>query len=152
MSDQEEKGLLCIRKLEAHDLDWVAPIEAETFTEPWSRESFLSSLNSQDTIYLAAFLDGRGAGYCGFLRSFEEADITNVAVTKEFRGRGVGRRMLEALMEEGRRQGICRFTLEVRAGNLGAIHLYQKLGFEPVGVRKNFYRFPAEDALIMWTK
>lgn len=152
MSGPEEKILFRIRKLEEHDLDWVVPIEAGTFSEPWSRESFLSSMNSQDTIYLAGFLGDRAAGYCGLLRSFEEADITNVAVAEEFRGRGVGRRMLEALMEEGRRQGICRFTLEVRTGNLRAIHLYQKLGFEPVGVRKNFYRFPIEDALIMWTK
>lgn len=143
---------LRIRPLEEGDLDWVLPIEQCTFSEPWSRDGFLNSLRSVDTIYLAAVWEGQGAGYCGLLRSFEEADITNVAVAEAFRNRGVGRQMLQALMEKGRRQGIRRFTLEVRTGNESAIHLYESLGFEAVGVRKNFYRFPTEDALIMWTK
>ncbi len=142
---------LKISPMKEEDLDWVLEIEQHTFSEPWSREGFLSSLKSPDTIYLAAFWQGRGAGYCGLLRSFEEADITNVAVAEALRGRGVGRHMLKALMQEGKARGICRFTLEVRVSNHPAIRLYETLGFEPAGVRRNFYRFPTEDGLIMWT-
>ena len=144
-----------IRLMQEEDLDQVAQIEQEIFSIPWSREGFQNSLRSEDTIYMVACVR-RGKtekiiAYCGLLRSFEEADITNVAVQEKYRGQGAARLMLSALMEEGRKQGIERFTLEVRTGNAAAIHLYETLGFHGVGVRKNFYEKPAEDALIMWT-
>ena len=88
--------------------------------------------------------------YCGFLQSFDEADITNVAVREEYRAQGVGRAMLEALMEGGKERGISRFTLEVRVSNIPALHLYESLGFVSAGIRKNFYDLPKEDAVIMW--
>ena len=90
-------------------------------------------------------------GYCGLLRSFDEADVMNVAVAPDFRNRGVGRRMLQELMRRGTGRGIRRYTLEVRQSNDAAIHLYEKLGFASVGIRKNFYEKPTEAAVIMWT-
>lgn len=146
MSDR----MITVREMQLSDLDQVARIEAEIFSEPWSRNGFETSLISEDTIYLTAFERGEAVGYCGLLRSFEEADITNVAVAAEFRNRGIGRKMLQVLMQKGREAGILRFTLEVRVSNRSAIHLYETLGFEAAGVRKHFYRKPEEDALIMW--
>ena len=144
-----------IRFMQEKDLDQVAQMEQEIFSIPWSRDGFQSSLQSKDTIYMITYVrqgeTDRVIAYCGLLRSFEEADITNVAVQEAFRGQGVARRMISALMEEGRKQGIERFTLEVRTGNKAAIHLYETLGFHGVGVRKRFYEKPTEDALIMWT-
>lgn len=131
-------------------LDEVAAIEAEIFSRPWSRKGFSDSLKQKESLYVAALLDGRVAGYCGLLQSFDEADITNVAVKKEARGQGVATAMLTELMNQGRQRGICHFTLEVRAGNKTAIALYEKLGFVSVGIRKNFYDLPTEDAVIMW--
>lgn len=144
--------MIIVREMLPCDLDQVAEIERDTFSEPWSIEGLRASLASKDTLYVTALEGDRVAGYCGLLRSFEEADITNVAVRESFRGRGIGRRMLTFLMEMGRSQGIERFTLEVRAGNQAAIHLYETLGFFVAGVRRNFYRKPTEDALIMWTE
>ena len=140
-----------IRPMTPEDLTQVCRIENETFSEPWSRNGFLSSLSSGDTLYLVALHDDAVVGYCGLLQSFEEADITNVAVASAYRRQGIARRMLEQLMDMGSIRGIRRFTLEVRAGNTTAIHLYETLGFAAAGIRKRFYSRPEEDALIMWT-
>jgi ribosomal-protein-alanine N-acetyltransferase len=134
------------------DLAEVAALERSIFSMPWSENGFLSSLQSKDTLYLVVRETGKLIGYCGFLQSFDEADITNVAVSPDYRGRGVGFAMLSELMTRGRARGIARYTLEVRAGNASAIYLYEKLGFHSVGIRKNFYDNPQEDAQIMWTE
>ncbi len=141
-----------LSEMTAQDVSEVASLERQIFTAPWSENGFLSSLRSQDTLYLIARGEGRLLGYCGFLQSFDEADITNVAVAPGERGRGVAYEMLSELMRRGRSRGIMRYTLEVRVGNAAAVHLYQKLGFVSVGIRKNFYEKPREDALIMWTE
>ena len=143
---------LKISEMLPQDVPEVAALERQIFTMPWSENGFLASLRSQDTLYLVAREGERLLGYCGFLQSFDEADITNVAVSPENRGRGVGCEMLLELMRRGKERGIARYTLEVRVGNAAAIHLYQKLGFASVGIRKNFYEKPQEDALIMWTE
>lgn len=140
-----------IRPMTHEDAKEAARIDHEIFSEPWSEKGFISSLESPYTRYLVVECDGQIAGYCGYLRSFEEADITNVAVVETMRQKGIARAMLIALMEEGRAEGIERFTLEVRESNVHAIHLYESLGFHTEGVRKNFYRLPTENALIMWT-
>ena len=118
---------------------------------PWSENGFLCSLRSPDALYLTVRQGGKLLGYCGFLQSFDEADVMNVAVAPDFRGRGIAGQMLRELMERGRARGILRYTLEVRQSNAAAIHLYEKLGFVSVGIRKNFYEKPIESAVIMWT-
>lgn len=135
------------------DLPAVAEIERRSFSQPWSENGFRASLESEYSLYLVARWEETGeiVGYCGLLQSFDEADIINVAVRSEFRGRGIGYEMLRQLMESGRERGIERFTLEVRRSNHGAQKLYEKLGFYSVGIRKNFYEKPTEDAVIMWT-
>ncbi len=140
-----------IRPMELSDARKAALIDREIFSEPWSEAGFRSSLESPYTRYLAVETSGELAAYCGYLRSFEDADITNVAVIPSMRQRGIARAMLAELMRLGRQDGIERFTLEVRESNTPAIHLYESLGFHTEGVRKNFYRLPTENALIMWT-
>ncbi len=143
---------IVIRAMHQEDLEQVAELEKSIFSEPWSREGFALSLASKDTLYFVAVCEERIVGYCGLLRSFEEADITNVAVDVSHRNQGIAEKMLSIMMQEGMERGIERFTLEVRSSNQAAIHLYERLGFGSVGVRKNFYSKPTEDALIMWTK
>lgn len=142
---------LIIEEMLPQDAAEAALLEKEIFSMPWSEKGFLDSLQLPDTLYLVAREGGMLVGYCGFFQSFDEADITNVAVAPQYRNRGVGRRMLEELMARGRARGVERYTLEVRVSNESAVHLYQKLGFESVGIRKNFYEKPREDARIMWT-
>lgn len=151
MNSRAAEGFV-ISEMTPEDVGEVARLEREIFSLPWSEEGFLSSLRSKDTLYLKVTLEDRVIAYCGLLQSFDEADITNVAVSSAFRGRGVGFAMLQELMARGRARGIARYTLEVRAGNDAAIALYRRLGFCSVGVRKNFYEKPREDALIMWTE
>ena len=141
-----------IDQMRLEDVHEVAALEAKIFSAPWSEAGFLSSLQSEDTLYLAVRKSGQLIGYCGFLQSFDEADITNVAVDETYRGCGVASRMLGKLMELGKTRGILRYTLEVRVSNASAIHVYEKLGFHSVGIRKNFYDRPKEDAMIMWTE
>ena len=142
---------ILISEMLPEDIPEVAALERQTFSVPWSENGFLTSLQSPDTLYLTARQEGRLAGYCGLLQSFDEADIMNVAVAPELRDRGVGRRMLSELMDRGRKRGILRYTLEVRQSNAAALHLYEKLGFVSAGIRKNFYEKPTESAVIMWT-
>ena len=141
-----------ISRMREEDLEQVADIERRTFPDPWSLQGFREELDNPDAVYLCVREkeDGPVAGYCGFLRSFEDADIVNVAVDAPFRGRGIGREMLAQLMECGRRKGVENYTLEVRCSNAPAIALYEKLGFRAVGKRPGFYSNPREDALIMW--
>ena len=141
---------LNIRRMEEGDLDQVCAIEEETFSMPWSRKSFQDTISYYHTLFLVAELDGEIAGYCGCYQSLEEAEITNIAVKRQLRGHGIGRRLLEELMRIGKEQGAFAYTLEVRVSNQAAIHLYESLGFVSFGIRKNFYEKPKEDAMIMW--
>lgn len=143
---------LRIRRMEERDVQQVAAIEAESFSLPWSEQAFRDSLAMYHTIFLVADLEGRIAGYCGCYQSLEEAEITNVAVKQELCGKGIARELLQELFRVGTAQGVFAYTLEVRVGNTPAIHLYESLGFENVGIRRNFYEKPTEDAMIMWRR
>ena len=145
-------GQLLIRPMEERDIAQAARIEAESFSAPWSAEAFRKSLALDYTIFLTAEWEGRVAGYCGCYVSLEEAEITNVAVKEELRGRGIARALLLELLRQGEGRGAKAFLLEVRAGNAPAIRLYEGLGFEREGLRRNFYEQPREDALVMWKR
>ena len=145
-------GQLLIRPMEERDIAQAARIEAESFSTPWSAEAFRKSLALDYTIFLTAEWEGRVAGYCGCYVSLEEAEITNVAVKEELRGRGIARALLLELLRQGEARGAKAVLLEVRAGNAPAIRLYEGLGFEREGLRRNFYEQPREDALVMWKR
>jgi ribosomal-protein-alanine N-acetyltransferase len=134
------------------DLTQVQSIEQETFSDPWTEEDFLSSLKEANNGYLVTELDGIIVGYCGYWGIAGEGYIYNVAVKKEYRRLKVGYQMLKTLLTESVDRGITSFTLEVRSSNAAAIRLYESLGFERAGVRKDFYTKPKEDAVIMWLK
>lgn len=138
-----------IRFMQQEDLDAVARIEKETFSQPWSKAGFAASLAREDTLYLSAFSDGELAGYCGLLQVLDEGEITNVAVKKCFRGQKIASLLMEELLKKGSLRGITFFVLEVRKSNCAAIRLYEKNGFTKAGIRKNFYEKPIEDAVIM---
>jgi len=153
----QENAKLIIKPLTEEDLDWVTKLEDETFSLPWSREAFAEEIGHPDRLFVVVKLckEGEepiGVGYSGMFLSFDEGEITNVAVAPAFRGKGIAWQMLTAQMELAGQKGVKSFTLEVRVSNAGAIHLYEKLGFESVGIRRNFYEKPTEDAMIMWKR
>ena len=96
---------LIIRQMEEKDIPQVYAIEEETFSMPWSRKAFEESISYYHTLFLVAELEGEIAGYCGCYQSLEEAEITNVAVKRQLRGHGIGRRLLEELMRIGKERG-----------------------------------------------
>ncbi len=149
---RQPDSCVVIRRMEKRDLPGVADLEKQIFADPWSRDGFEKALAMESNIYLCAVLAKHGEeilGYCGMYASPGEGEIVNVAVRPDCRRRGIACRLLTALLETGRQSGVERFILEVRAGNVGAIRLYEQLGFEPLGVRKGFYEHPREDAVIM---
>lgn len=143
---------MIVRQMQPEDVPQVAEIEKNTFSEPWSEASFSDTLNREDTLYLVAEKENEILGYCGLWQSLDEGEIPNVAVKESYRRRGVGEALLRALFLQGEQKGITAYTLEVRAGNDGARCLYEKLGFQAVGIRPGFYQKPAEDAVIMWKR
>ena len=88
-----------IRRMKKEDAGEAARIEAELFTSPWSQKSFEEAADSKDTLYVSAVADGQVAGYCGLWKSFEEGEITNVAVDKSRQNLGIGGKLLEFLIE-----------------------------------------------------
>ena len=138
-----------LRRMTEADLDRVADMEKAVFSMPWSRESFQESLGQSYSHFFIAEEDTL-LGYCGIHNLGGDGEITNVAVDEEARGNGIATQMLIYAMEEMTKEGVEAFTLEVRVSNAPAIRLYEKLGFENKGIRKNFYENPVEDAMIMW--
>lgn len=143
---------LVIRDMVPQDADWAAQTEKTIFSQPWSKHGFLEEIGKPDNIFAVAELDGEHAGYCGVIGVCGEGDITNVAVAEAFRRKGIAEHMLRTVLAQGEQMGLSEFTLEVRKSNQAAIDLYEKLGFVTEGIRKNFYEFPGEDALIMWKR
>ena len=134
------------------DLDQVMEVERLSYLTPWSRQAFESELLQRYTVYLVARAGERVVGCAGMHVLWEMAHVTNVAVHPEFRGRGIGERLMRELIRIAYRRGAVRMTLEVRVGNFPAQALYRKLGFitEPGAVRKGYYTDTGEDAIIMW--
>ena len=149
---KENNSRVMIRPMTEEDLLQVETIEQESFSLPWSFDAFKSTLDREDTLYLVAEEESVILGYCGMYISFDEGEIPNVAVKKEFRSRGIGEVMMNELLSRAGERGVCSAFLEVRKSNEAAKRLYEKLGFQVAGIRKNFYEFPKEDAVIMWKR
>ncbi|MGO4890508.1 ribosomal protein S18-alanine N-acetyltransferase [Anaerobacillus sp. MEB173] len=140
-----------IRLMEEKDIDQILVVEHDAFTTPWSRTAFYNEIvNNQFAHYLVVEIDSEIVGYCGVWVIIDEAHITNIAIHSKFRGKKLGETLLLHAMELARTFGAKKMTLEVRVSNETAQQLYKKLGFEAVGIRKNYYTDNLEDAQIMW--
>ena len=138
-----------IREMQLDDLEEVMEIENDSFSKPWTETGFFSFLIRNDTLFLVAEENDSICGYCGVVMAADEGDITNVAVAKQCRNQGIGGMLIAELIHRTEEVGVSRLFLEVRVSNQPAIHLYQKMGFEQNGKRKNYYESPVEDALLM---
>ena len=147
----ENKEIL-VRPMQKEDVPAISKLEEEAFSMPWKPEDFLDMVDREGSLYVTALCDGKVIGCCGVTNACGDGDINNVVVAEEWRGQGVGKKMLETLMEWGKRIGIENYTLEVRVSNTPAIRLYESLGFESAGIRPGFYDRPKEDASIMWKR
>ena len=132
------------------DIAQVAEIERQIFSIPWTEKAFRDSMESDNTIYIVAKENDNVAGYAGMYLSFEEGNITNVAVNPLSRRKGIGEKIVRDILNRAYEKGVRDVFLEVRETNSVAIALYEKIGFKEEGIRKNFYDKPRENALIMW--
>lgn len=138
-----------IREMNKEDLAVVAEIEKACFTMPWSQDGFEAALSMPGNVFVVYEKNDEILGYCGYYGVLDEAEITNVAVRPDMRNRGIGRDMVSALLSKANKAGIKRVLLEVRESNDPAIHLYEGLGFKKLGIRRDFYEQPRENAYIM---
>jgi ribosomal-protein-alanine N-acetyltransferase len=141
-----------LRKLELRDLDAIERIERASYPTPWSRSMFASELAKPSSLSLGAFEPGGGRllGYLIISRYVDAWHVMNVAVEPVERRRGIARTLLDRLFEVTATDERRGYTLEVRVSNVGAIKLYEALGFKARGVRRGYYTDNREDALIMW--
>jgi ribosomal-protein-alanine N-acetyltransferase len=142
---------LSLRRAGREDVDRVLEIEKEGFLHPWSRELVERELDHTWSRLLLAEEGPGGAvvGYIVFWIVHDEVHVLNVATSLAARRRGVGRALMVASEEEGRRLGARLSTLEVRRSNAPAIALYLALGYRQIGVRPNYYAEEREDAIVM---
>lgn len=119
-------------------------IEKECFSAPWSEESFKNAENTRFYLY---FEDQKVVGYVGIYSVLDEGYITNIAVLKDYRKKGIATKLLKELTEQ--ENNLSFISLEVRASNIAAISLYEKFEFKQEGIRKAFYSNPKEDGLIL---
>ncbi|WP_409303970.1 ribosomal protein S18-alanine N-acetyltransferase [Peribacillus sp. SCS-155] len=142
---------MTFRYMREEDIDQILIVEKLSFTMPWSRDAFYNELHhNQFAKYIVLEDEGKIVGYCGAWLVIDEAHITNIAILPEYRGKKLGEALLLKMMEIAKRHGIIRMTLEVRVSNVVAQRLYEKLGFQRGGIRKNYYTDNLEDAYVMW--
>ena len=134
-----------VRMNESH-VSAVAELERQNFSDPWPDIAVRGELTNKLALWLVAMEDGEVVGYVGSQTVLQEADMMNIAVADSHRRRGIAKMLVEELI---RQLDAYQLTLEVRASNAPAIALYENLGFRQVGLRKNYYRKPKEDALIL---
>ncbi len=168
--EREERQDICVRPMTVADLQNVWQLERECFSDAWSMKLLADALaNDYDHFWVAECGEAGGAErpedtgsrgaasyrFCGYanLRILAgEGEIERIAVDPALRRRGAGRKLMEAMAEFAGKEGVGDMTLEVRAGNTAALKLYESCGFAEEGRRKDYYRNPTEDALILWRR
>lgn len=133
------------------DLEGIAALEKECFSAPWSLESIKESFNLDTTFFVCKQFH-TVIGYGGINIVLDEGYITNIAVSKNYHRKGIGSAIINTLIKSGEEKGLSFITLEVRKSNLAAQNLYKKFSFEEVGIRKDFYTDPKEDAILLTRK
>lgn len=147
--------MISVRKMTLRDIEGVIEVDRDCFSIPWSRESFIMECESSLSTYVVAVDEADESvveevvGYGGFHMVMDQVEITNIAVLGEYRGKGIGRSILEALIKLAVIGGGKVVNLDVRASNEAAKALYYSYEFKKVGCRKGYYQKPDEDALLL---
>lgn len=143
---------MMIAKMTADHVSQIAELEKICFSDPWSENSIAHEIENDLSLWLVALDGDRVAGYVGSQSVMGESDMMNIAVHPDYRRQGIAEALVLALVSLLKSEGNYQLTLEVRASNTPAQRLYEKLGFTEVGRRRNYYRAPREDALILQKK
>ena len=142
-----------IRQALTTDIDLIHGIELSSFSSPWSKNSFMSALESDNIRIICAFDESSSnsaiLGFAVYASVADEAELMDIAVAKEFRGLGIGNALITHMNAHLLSLGVSSVFLEVRLSNVNARSLYEKNGFSVIGIRKNYYSKPTEDAVLM---
>lgn len=138
-----------IRDARAEDIPALGAIERECFSQPWTEDMLRGQLREENHVFLVCEHSGAVVGYIGMMFVLDEGYISNVAVTGSIRGKGLGKALVTEMVSRCREKNLAFVTLEVRASNAPARKVYSACGFSDVGVRKNYYQQPKEDAVLM---
>lgn len=144
-----ELSELVFSDIEEKDCKRLAELDKECFSEPWSEQLFLNDTQNPLAHYVVAHIGGEAVGYCGMYCIAGEGQITNVAVAGKYRRNGIAAKMLGMMIDKAKNLGLTVMSLEVRENNAPAVSLYENFGFMRVGYRKNYYKDPAEGAVLM---
>lgn len=138
-----------INLMAPNHVEQIGELEMLCFQDPWSTRSIASELENPLSLWLVCEENGKVCGYIGSQTVLGETDMMNVAVHPDFRRQGIAEALIRELIQQLKEKGSHCLSLEVRSGNTGALALYTKLGFQQIGLRKNYYRNPKEDAYIL---
>ena len=151
-ADDRREAVVIERLTSEEDLDAVAALEADSFTNPWTRDMLARELERSDVtrVYVLRLPGRRVAAFCACWVIYDELHINTIAVDAAHRRRGLATRLMNHVMRDAARAGARRATLEVRRSNEAARALYERLGFAVTAIRPRYYSQPDEDALILW--
>jgi ribosomal-protein-alanine N-acetyltransferase len=138
--------------METRDLPDVLAMENISFPNPWHETTFRGEIQNDDLSYPLVVIHrtlDKVIGYIVYWKIREEVQINNIAVHPDFKRMGIGEAILRDVIEEARGEGAHYISLEVRPSNAAARRLYAKLGFEFIGIRRNYYSNPDEDAIVL---
>ena len=144
--------MISVRTATREDLKYIESLEGLSFSEPWSYESLLAHLDSPLSLMMVAEEDGERLGYVYGAVIPPESELYRIAVDRFARRRGAGLKLLEKFLQESMEKGGKTTYLEVRESNEAARRLYERAGFALVGIRKNYYRSPLENAAVLVRK
>ncbi len=130
-------------------IDSLYALECLSFPVPWTKQAFENELENENACYVLLLDEDTVIGYCAFWQAADMADITNVAVHPDYRRQGLGKKILNRILQEAHTRSITQLFLEVRVSNTPAQALYTACGFQLVGMRKKYYADNGEDAVIM---
>ncbi len=139
---------MIVRRCTIEDIDSVYQVEEAAFADPMKRETMQKDLERESYFCYGLFEDGL-VSFMSFDKVFEEGQIISVATLPAYRKKGLAKKLFCEVINLAKSNGVELFTLEVRSDNYPAIALYKDVGFNEVGMRKNYYQNPLCDAILM---
>lgn len=140
---------MIIREMHEEDAVFVAELENSIFNMNTKPGSLADECRRDNSVYIVACEGDSIIGYCTIIASFETADLCNIAVKEDYRKQHIAEMIFEYAVKKCRAKSVERILLEVRESNIPAICFYDKMDFEKIGMRKNYYSNPSENALIL---
>lgn len=140
---------MIIKRMTQEHLSGVMAVESSSFTHPWSENSFMDEINKDSSLCYVALADDIVVGFAVLETVLDEGNLLDIAVLEKYRRKGVARALFNELLKVADEKKLSFITLEVRESSIPAISLYEAHGFEKVGVRKNYYSKPTENAVLM---